>query len=166
MALGLAAFVAAILVAHAVSPAITAWLDHQFQLGYHIRGVLDSTIPAGAGALSFVAPRVDAAAAAIVAAIAFIGVLLVVEGVLGGLLMWIGRVPNHIPVIGPINRLAGGLLGLLEAAAIAGFAMLLIVPMARAGSLGTISPLILHSRLALFLAHTARTAAPVLQKVP
>lgn len=166
MALGIAAFVAAVLVAHATSPGIAAWLNQEFHLGYHIRSALDSGLPAGAGALGAVASRIGAASAGIVAAIAFLGVLLGVEMVLGGLLMWIGRIPNRIPLIGPLNRAAGGLLGLAESAAMAAFAMLLIVPMARAGALGAADPLILHSRLALLLAHAAQGAAPALRRVP
>lgn len=166
MALGIAAFVAAVVVAHATSPRIAAWLNRQFHLGYHIRSALDSGLPAGAGSFGAVASHIDAASAGIVAAVAFLGVLLVVEMVLGGLLMWIGRIPNHIPLIGPANRAAGGLLGLAESAALAGFSLLLIVPMARAGALGAAGPLILHSHLALLLAHAAQGAAPVLRRVP
>lgn len=165
MALGIGAFIVAVLVAHAMAPSVATLLDHQFNLGHDIQTAIGATAPA-TSLLGLSQATTAATAAAIVGAIAFLGLLLITELVLGGLLAWIGRIPNHIPLIGTANRTAGGLLGLLEATAVAAFAMLLIVPIARAGTLGPIDSMVLHSNFALWLLHLGHAAEPVLRHLP
>lgn len=165
MALGIAAFVIAVLVAHTMTPTVATMLDHQFHLGHNIQSAIGATAPA-TSLIGLNQATTVQTAAAIVGAIAFLGILLITEIVLGGLLAWIGRIPNHIPLIGTANRTAGGILGLLEATAVAAFAMLLIVPIAKAGTLGPIDTMVLHSSFALWLVQLGHAAEPVLRHLP
>lgn len=165
MALGIVAFVISVLVAHAMSPTVATMLDHQFHLGHNIQSAIGATAPA-TSLIGLNRATTAETTAAIVGAIAFLGILVITEIVLGGLLAWIGRIPNHIPLVGTANRTAGGLLGLLEAGAVAAFAMLLIVPIARAGTLGPVDAMVLHSNFALWLVQLAHAAEPVLRHLP
>ncbi len=166
MAAGLAGFVVAIVVARVFYGRLAAFLDKQWHLRQAIQGQLVHLAPAGTGLLGAMPATVHLTAQAVVAAIAFLAILLVAEAVIGIFANTVGRLPNHLPVVGPLNRLAGAAFGTLESLVVAAAILLLLEPLARSGTLGGLSIYIVQARWATQIWHLGQHFAPVLEKLP
>jgi len=160
MAAGIAGFLLAIVVARLLYAPLASYLDLHWHLQQAIQSALSGVTPVGPLLAGGLPAALHVTAGAVVAAIAFLAILLVAELVLGGVAGVLGRLPNHLPLIGPLNRLAGAALGAAESAAVAAAVLLLLEPLARSGSLGSLSAYVVHAPWATQLWHLALRLVP------
>lgn len=164
MAAGLAGFLVSLVLARLFYAELATYLDRHWHLQQTIQAQLSHVAPAGVG---FVLPTaLHLTAAAVVAAVAFLAILFVAEMVLGLFAGTIGRLPNHLPIVGPLNRLTGAAFGLLESLAVAAAILLLLEPLAHAGGLGGFSVYIVNAHWAQQVWHLGQHFAPMLEKLP
>jgi len=166
MAAGLAGFFVAIVLARLFYGELATVLDQHWHLQQAVQGELSRVTPAGAQFLAGVPVALHVTAAAIVSAIAFLAILIVGETAIGIFAASIGRLPNHLPLIGPVNRLAGAAFGVLENLVFAAAVLLLLEPLARSGTLGSLSVYVVDAHWAASLWHLAQHFAPVLGRLP
>lgn len=166
MAAGIAGFFVAIVVARLFYAQLAAFLDARWHLQQAIQSELGRIAPAGTQLLAGVPATLHLTAAAVVAAIAFLAIMFAAEAVIGIFAGTIGRLPNHLPLVGPLNRLAGAAFGALESLVVAAAVLLLLEPLARSGTLGGLSPYIVDASWATQIWHLGQHFAPVLEKLP
>ena len=166
MAAGLAGFLVALLLARLSYAQLATFLDRHWHLQQAVQGELSRLAPAGTGLLGVIPGTLHLTAAAVVAAFSFLAILLVAESVIGIFAATIGRLPNHLPLIGPLNRLAGLGFGALESLAVAAAVLLLLEPLARSGALGSISAYVVQAPWATALWHLGQHFAPMLERLP
>ncbi len=165
MAAGLAGFIVAIVLARMFYGQLATFFDRHWHLQQAVQTELSRVAPASThifGASGFL----HLTAAAVVAAVAFLAIMFVAEAVLGIVAGSIGRLPNHLPLIGPMNRLAGAAFGALESMAVTAAVLLLLEPLAHSGTLGSLSPYIIDAKWTTWLWHLGQHFAPMLEKLP
>ncbi|MDA8346525.1 MAG: CvpA family protein [Thermaerobacter sp.] len=165
MAAGLASFLIALFVARATYLPLAQFLDKHFGFARAVQGSLVHVMPAGNLLVPGVSQSIAQTTNSVVTAITFIGVLFVVESVLGLIASQIGRIPNALPLIGPVNRILGLAFAGLEALAVAAAVLLLLEPLASSGALGSLSPYVVDAPLSHQLWLLARHFAPLLGKL-
>lgn len=166
MAAGLAGFFVSLALARVFYGRLATFLDQHWHLQQAIQGELSRVTPAGTQLLGGVTVALHVTAAAVVAAIAFLAILLVGEALIGVFASSIGRLPNHLPVVGPLNRLTGAAFGTLESLVVAAAVLLLLEPLARAGTLGSLSAYVVDARWATELWHLGQRFVPMLGRLP
>ncbi len=165
MAAGLAGFLLALVLARMFYGQLATYMDRHWHLQHAVQMELSRVEPAGTQILGG-GTVLHLTAAAVVAAIAFLAIMFVAETVISILAGSIGRLPNHLPLIGPMNRLAGGAFGALENVVLAAAVLLLLEPLAQTGMLGSLSPYIVDASWAAQLWHLGQHFAPILEKLP
>jgi len=90
---------------------------------------------------------------------AFIGILLVVWAIVFSVFKFLSRIFSHLPLIGFVNRLAGGLLGLAEGALVVG---LLLYFSAKFPLTAGWAAMVAGSSVALFLINISKILLPLL----
>jgi uncharacterized membrane protein required for colicin V production len=165
MAAGLAGFILAIVVARVFYGQLATFMDRHWHLQHAIQMELGRVAPAGTALLGG-GTVLHLTAAAVVGAIAFLAIMFAAEAVIGVVAGTIGRLPNHLPLIGPMNRLAGGVFGALENVVVVAALLLLLEPLAHSGMLGSLSPYIVDASWATQLWHLGQHFAPILEKLP
>ncbi len=166
MAAGLAGFFVAIVLARLFYGQLATFLDRNWHLQQAVQGELSRVTPAGAQFLAGVPVALHVTAAAVVSAIAFLAILVVAETGVGIFAGSIGRLPNHLPLIGQMNRLAGAAFGALENLVVAAAVLLLLEPLARSGTLGSLSAYIVDAHWTTALWRLAQHFAPALGRLP
>jgi uncharacterized membrane protein required for colicin V production len=166
MAAGLAGFLVSLVLARVFYAQLAAYVDHHWHLQQAVQGQLSRLVPAGTGILGVIPNTLHLTSAAVVAALAFLAILFVAESVLGIFAATVGRLPNHLPIVGPLNRLAGLGFGALESLAVAAAVLLLLEPLAHSGALGSVSNYVVQAPWATTLWHLGQHFAPLLEKLP
>jgi uncharacterized membrane protein required for colicin V production len=166
MAVGLAGFFIAIAIARMAYQPFAHFLDVRFGFAKAVQGTIMHAIPAGSLLIPGISQHLASTTGSVVSAIAFLAILFGAELVLGLVGGQIAGIPNHIPVLGPINRLAGFVFGALESTVVVAALLLLIEPLAHANALGGLSHYITSAPLAHYLWVTAQRFAPLIGKLP
>ncbi len=166
MAVGLAGFLIAIVIARVAYLPFARFLDARFGFAKAVQAMLLHALPAGSLLIPGISQNLAATTDAVVTAIAFLVILFVAEVVLGLVGGQIASIPNYIPVLGSVNRALGFVFGALESAAFIAAVLLLIEPLAHADAFGGLSHYVTGAPLAHYLWVTAQRFAPLLGRLP
>ncbi len=166
MAVGLGGFLVALVVAREFYTPLANYLDTHFGFAKAVQGTLVHAMPVGTLLVPGISQNVAQATNSVVSAIAFLVIMVAAELVLGVIAGRIGQFSNKIPVIGPVNRLAGLVFAAVESTAAIAAVLLLIEPLARTGALGSLSHYVTQAPLSHQLWVLAQRFAPIVEKLP
>jgi len=166
MAAGIGGFLVALLVARAGYRPLTAYLDAHVGFEKAVQSAMAGIVPAGTLTLPGLREGLQLSASAVAGALCFLALLFAAEALVGLIAGRFGSIPNHLPLVGPANRLLGAAFGLLESGAIAAVLLLLLEPLAKAGGLGGLSHYVTGAPIAASLWKLAQQFAPLTRALP